>query len=132
MTAVAVIVLDASALVDLLLRGQHHSWVSRQLADRRVSSPGHMLAEVLNAVGTNVRRGGYPDAKAGDVLEMARRLPIEHVAVSDLLVGAWARREQHALADALYVELAAQLDTVVVTTDFRLARATRLAVAPPD
>jgi predicted nucleic acid-binding protein len=49
-----------------------------------------------------------------------------------LVLGAWARRGTIRLADALYVELAAQLDTVVITTDRRLARATPLAVAPPD
>jgi predicted nucleic acid-binding protein len=41
------------------------------------------------------------------------------------------RRHHLSLADALYVELAARLDTVVVTTDHRLSRATPLAVAPP-
>lgn len=40
--------------------------------------------------------------------------------------------ESCALPDALYVELAARLGTVVVTTDQRLARATPLAVAPPE
>ena len=49
-----------------------------------------------------------------------------------LISGAWKRRDQVSLTDALYVELAAQLDTVVVTTDRRLARATPLAVAPPE
>jgi predicted nucleic acid-binding protein len=40
------------------------------------------------------------------------------------------RRHHLSLADAVYVELA-RLDTVVVTTDHRLSRATPLAVAPP-
>jgi predicted nucleic acid-binding protein len=58
-------------------------------------------------------------------------MPVDLVDLRELLVGTWARRDQHSLTDALYVELAAQLDTVVVTTDRRLARATPLAVAPP-
>jgi predicted nucleic acid-binding protein len=40
--------------------------------------------------------------------------------VGDLLLGAWARRHRLRLADALYVELAAQLECPLVTTDRRL------------
>jgi predicted nucleic acid-binding protein len=39
------------------------------------------------------------------------------------LRGAWARRGDTRLTDALYIELATALNTVVVTTDLRLARA---------
>ena len=60
------------------------------------------------------------------------RLPLVLAQGHFLVEGAWGRRHQHPPADALYVELAAQLDTVVVTTDRRLARATPLAVAPPE
>jgi predicted nucleic acid-binding protein len=49
-----------------------------------------------------------------------------------LLGGAWRRRHHLSLADALYVELA-RLDTVVVTTDHRLSRATpSRARLPPE
>jgi len=44
-------------------------------------------------------------------------------------MGAWLRRENIRLADALYVELAEQLDVPLITTDLRLARATPLAEA---
>jgi predicted nucleic acid-binding protein len=46
--------------------------------------------------------------------------PITRHAVGDLLFGAWARRHRLRLADALYVDLAAQLDCPLVTTDRRL------------
>jgi predicted nucleic acid-binding protein len=45
------------------------------------------------------------------------------------MIGAWSRRGNIRLVDALYVELASQLGTVVITTDQRLARATTLAEA---
>jgi predicted nucleic acid-binding protein len=57
-------------------------------------------------------------------------LDVQTHPVEGLLGGAWRRRHHLSLADALYVELA-RLDTVVVTTDHRLSRATPLAVAPP-
>jgi predicted nucleic acid-binding protein len=40
--------------------------------------------------------------------------------VTSLLLGAWARRDQLRLADALYVELAATRALALVTTDRRL------------
>lgn len=60
---------------------------------------------------------------AGDVetkLTALAAAPITRHGVDDLLLGAWARRHRLRLADALYVELAAQLDCLLVTTDRRL------------
>ena len=47
--------------------------------------------------------------------------------LSDLLIGAWARRTDLRLVDALYVELAARLHVPLLTTDLRLARACPMA-----
>lgn len=58
-------------------------------------------------------------------------MPVLVASGAEEIEGAWGRRDQHSLPDALYVELAYQLGTVVITTDRRLARATPLAVAPP-
>lgn len=52
---------------------------------------------------------------------------LQRHALESLLAGAWARRENLRLVDSLYVELAAQLNAPLVTTDRRLARATPLA-----
>jgi predicted nucleic acid-binding protein len=56
-------------------------------------------------------------------IERLASAPIRREPLAPLLSGAWARRGDTRLTDALYVELAAALDTVVVTTDLRLARA---------
>lgn len=66
-----------------------------------------------------------------ELLLRVQKLPMTLHDIPSLSVGAWTRRDQHSLKDALYVELAAQLDAVVITTDHRLARATPLAVGPP-
>jgi predicted nucleic acid-binding protein len=126
------VVLDASALVDVLRAAPDADWVSQQLKGRQVHAPGHQLAEVLSALGRQMRAGEidveYVDARLAEV----QRWPLRVDELGPLLVGAWSRRDSLQLADALYVELAAQLDTVVITTDRRLARATPLAVAPPE
>lgn len=50
--------------------------------------------------------------------------PIQRHPLASLLTGAWARRENQRLVDALYSELAAALDSIpLLTTDARLARA---------
>lgn len=46
--------------------------------------------------------------------------PIQRHPVTGVLLGAWARRHQLRLADAVYVELATSLDLPLVTTDRRL------------
>jgi len=126
------LVLGASAVVDMLTDGPGAEWIKARLRDHDLFAPGHAPVEMLNAVAGVWRRGSLSLDEAELVLRAMERLPLEIASVSPLLLGAWARRDQHSLADAIYVELAAQLDTVVVTTDRRLARATPLAVAPPE
>src|SRR5215469_8816103 len=50
-------------------------------------------------------------------------LPLSRHDLPPLVAGAWARRADLRLLDALYVELAERLGVRVLTTDHRLARA---------
>lgn len=127
-----VIVLDASAAVDLVVGHPTIDWISEQLMDNHVVVPMHFHAEALNAIGGMLRGSRITAAEADRAVGTITRFPVETRDVAGLLQGAWRRRGQHALLDAIYVELAARLDTVVVTTDRRLARATTYAVAPPE
>lgn len=126
------VVLDASALADALMDGPASAWVADETQGKVVAAPAHLLSETLSALGRRFRAGELTAAQVDGALEALVELRVESHALAPLLVGAWRRRDGLRLADALYVELAAQLDTVVVTTDRRLARATPLAVAPPD
>jgi predicted nucleic acid-binding protein len=126
------VVLDASALVDLLAEGPEAVWLMNRLQGCLVAAPAHLKAEVLSALGRRVRSGISTAAEAEAAVSHVASSIIEAHPLEGLLAGAWERRENLRLVDALYVELAAQLDTVVITTDRRLARATPLAVAPPD
>jgi predicted nucleic acid-binding protein len=73
------------------------------------------------------RAGVLSEAEAEARIEAAASLTVARHELPDLLRGAWTRIGSLRVADALYVELAARLGTVVVTTDARLARATPLA-----
>lgn len=126
-----VLVLDAAALLDLVCRAGESDWIADRLRGMEVVVPGHVLGEVLSAVGRRCRSGDLSEGDALTALQRAARMPMTGVPVADLLTGAWARHGHISLRDALYVELADRLGTHVVTTDRRLARATPLAVAPP-
>lgn len=116
-------VVDASAIVDLLLDNELGGAVVRRLVGHALHAPAHLDAEVLSALGRLHRAG---DLEAGDVESRLQALvvaPIQRHDVSALLVGTWARRHQMRLVDALYVQLAVSLDHPLVTTDRRLQTA---------
>jgi predicted nucleic acid-binding protein len=113
-------VVDASAIVDLLLGNELGGAVGRRLAGHALHAPAHLDAEVFSALGRLHRAG---DLKAQDVESKLRGLavaPIQRHGVSDLLVDSWARCQQLRLVDALYIQLAVSLDLQLITTDRRL------------
>lgn len=126
--AMAEVVADASALVDLLLGNDLSAAVQRRIAGHGLHAPAHVDAELLSALGRLQRAGAV---EADGVEAMLMRLaaaPIQRHPVAALLIGAWARRQQLRLADALYVELAAGLDLPLITTDRRLQGAPAVEV----
>ncbi len=119
----AEVVVDASAIVDLLLGNELGGAVRRRLAGQALHAPAHLDAEVLSALGRLHRAG---DLEADDVESLLRDFvaaPIRRHDVSGLLIGAWSRRHQLRLVDAVCVQLAVSLDIPLVTTDRRLGAA---------
>jgi predicted nucleic acid-binding protein len=90
-------------------------------------APAHLDAEVLSAIGRLHRAGSLTAREVSRQIGVVAVAPIERHPVAALLRGAWGRRAQLRLADALYVELASGLGVPLVTTDAALARATRVA-----
>jgi len=119
----AEVVLDASAFVDLLLGNPLGIAVRARLAGQALHAPGHVDAEVLSAFGRLNRAGDLDDDTVTRLLGRVADAPIERHPVQHLVAGAWARRHQLRLADALYVELAAARHAPLVTTDRRLGDA---------
>jgi predicted nucleic acid-binding protein len=116
----AEVVVDASALVDLLLGNELGAAVATRLVGHALHAPAHVDAEILSAVG-RLHRAGEIDANGVEaMLTTLTAGPIRRHPVTDLLVGAWSRRHQLRLADALYVELAASRALPLITTDGRL------------
>ena len=124
-----VVVLDASAWVDLLLQEPRGERVTRRLADAAIHAPAHIDLEMLSALGRFHRAGDLTAADVDRRLLVADLMPISRHPLPDLVGGAWGRRDSLRISDALYVELANRLDAPLITTDLRLARAAPLAEA---
>lgn len=121
------VVVDASAIVDVLVGSPYAARVRDRLRDTVWHAPAHLDAEVLSALGRLTRGGHLLDADVQPRLDLLASMPVQRQLLPPLLPGAWARRLDLRLVDALYVELAHQLDAPLITTDQRLARATPLA-----
>jgi predicted nucleic acid-binding protein len=117
------LVVDASALVEALLGTGLGVKVRARMRGRQLHAPAHMDAEVLSALGRLHRAGELQEAAVTESLAELAAAPIHRHHLAGLLSGAWKRRENQRLVDALYAELAASLDSIpVLTTDARLAR----------
>jgi predicted nucleic acid-binding protein len=121
------VVVDASAIVDVLVGTAFAAGVRDRLRDAVWHAPSHLDAEVLSALGRLTRAGHVPERDVQPRLDLLASMPLQRQLLPPLLPGAWARRADLRLVDALYVELARQLSAPLITTDQRLARATPLA-----
>lgn len=115
--------MDASAIVEALLGTNLGARVRARMRGHILHAPAHLDAEVLSALGRLHRAGDIQESVAGEALDELAAAPIRRHPLASLLNGAWERRANQRLVDALYAELAASLDAAsLLTTDARLAR----------
>lgn len=118
------LVVDASALLEALIGTQLGDRVRSRMRGSALVAPAHLDAEILSALGRLHRADEISDAVVSSALQELAAAPIQRHPLPGLLHGAWERRANLRLVDALYVELAATLeDAVLITTDARLCRA---------
>jgi predicted nucleic acid-binding protein len=124
-----VIVVDASALVELILDTPTGRLVGDRIADPAVSLHVPHLAdvEVVQALRRFVREGDIDAAGAAVALEDFRALDLQRHAHEPLLERVWELRRNLTAYDAVYVALADVLDAVLVTCDGPLSRAPALS-----
>ncbi|HSU35489.1 MAG TPA: type II toxin-antitoxin system VapC family toxin [Propionibacteriaceae bacterium] len=123
------LVIDASALVDLLLGEPASERIADRIERSSLHAPAHIELELLSAFGRIGRSGQLTSAEVDLRLRAAESVPIHRHALDGLSAGAWRRRQSLRISDAFYVELADQLAVPLITTDLRLARATPRAEA---
>jgi predicted nucleic acid-binding protein len=119
------IVLDASAAVDWLLRTPPGQRIEQRVYARdETLSTVHLLdvefAQVLRRL---VREGTLTPGRAEEAIEDLTALRITRYAPALLLRRIWRLRQNLSAYDAAYVALAEALKAPLITRDRRLARA---------
>jgi predicted nucleic acid-binding protein len=127
----APLLVDASALVELLRATDLGERVAAELRGRSLAAPAHLDAEVLSALGRHVRGGWTSPDAVERALGRLRLLPIERLPLPPLLQRAWGLRESIALRDGLYVAGAEAVRGALLTLDDRLARSAPVPVERP-
>jgi len=119
-----VIVVDASALIDVVLGQPAAGWVLDRLAGEDLCAPCHLPAEVASATARLVRAGELESAAAGRAVDRLLDVAVEMVLPTAAhLRRALALQERIRVHDGLYVALAEERGCALVTTDRRLSRA---------
>jgi predicted nucleic acid-binding protein len=122
-------VLDASALIELLLGSERGEAIASRIAEPSLSLHVPHLAdlEVSQALRRYVREGRLDARDAGAALEDLLSLDLERHGHEQLLDRVWALRQNLTAYDAVYVALAEALDAELLTCDGRLARSPAVA-----
>jgi predicted nucleic acid-binding protein len=120
-----VIVLDASALLELILETPTGQLVADRIADPAVGLHVPHLAdiEVVQALRRYVQEGEIDSVAAAVALDDLRALDLQRHAHEPLLDRVWDLRKNLTAYDAVYVALAEVLDSVLLTCDRRLSQA---------
>ncbi|WP_462330413.1 type II toxin-antitoxin system VapC family toxin [Thiohalocapsa halophila] len=119
------IVVDASVLVDLLLRVNDAPALTDTLLEpaRTLNAPQLIDIEVAQTLRRYARNGELPPARGRAALDDLADLPLERYAHTLLLPRIWDYRDNLTAYDATYLALADALDCPVWTRDARFAHA---------
>ena len=118
------IVLDASAIVELLLGTPLGAKVAARVARSDELHAPHLLdVEVLSCLRRLQRVGAFSDERAWQMLRALHDLDVERHPHDGLLPRAWELRQSSTAYDAMYVALAEALRAPLLTLDERLAKA---------
>jgi predicted nucleic acid-binding protein len=120
-----VIVLDASALVELILDTPAGRLIAGRIADpvEGLHTPHLADVEVMQALRRYVREGEIDTEEASVAIDDLRALDLQRHAHEPLFDRVWELRDNLTAYDAVYVALTETLGAVLLTCDGRLSRA---------
>jgi predicted nucleic acid-binding protein len=120
-----VIVVDASALLEALLRTPAADAVERRLFDARqtLHAPHLLDVEVAQVIRRYTTAGAIDAERGRAALADLADLPLHRYPHDFLLQRVWELRNNLTAYDAVYVALAEALDAPLLTRDQRLAAA---------
>ena len=119
------IVADASAILEVLLRTEAGAVAERRLLRRgeTIHAPSLIDLEVTQVIRRYSRRGDVSAGWARSAIQVLVAFPMERYGHEPLLLRIWELRENLTAYDAAYVALAEALRCPLLTGDARLASA---------
>jgi predicted nucleic acid-binding protein len=115
------IVLDASAAVELVLATRPGAAVARRLRGETVHAPAHFDVEVIGAIRRAVIRRLISDHEGLVTVVDFQSLPVRRWPTKAFVERAYQLRNTHTVADGVYIALAEGLTAPLITCDRRLA-----------
>lgn len=116
------IVLNASAAVELVLATAPGAGVARRLRGETVHVPAHFDVEVIAAIRRAVARELISDHEGLVAVADFQSLVLRRWLAKPFVQRAYHLRATHAVADGVYVAMAEGLAAPLITCDHRLAR----------
>jgi predicted nucleic acid-binding protein len=121
-------IIDASAVIELLLASERASAVEQSIADADLVAPDSINPEVLQSIRGLERSGQVDMERAEEMLAGFLAMSVVRIPTVGLMTDAWALRHNLSAYDACYVALAISLGSALITGDHRLARAPNLGI----
>jgi predicted nucleic acid-binding protein len=123
-----VIVIEASAMVDVLVDDPVDSELLALIADEELHAPSLLDYEVASALRGHALGGKLTDEQVDDAVDDFSALTIERYPLSLMIRDVLDLSRDFTVYDAAYVVLAKALDAPLVTADAKLSGARRLGV----
>jgi predicted nucleic acid-binding protein len=115
------IVLDASAAVELVLATRSGAVIAQRLHGETVHAPAHFDVEVIGAVRRAVIRQLISDHEGLVTVADFQTLPVRRWPTKAFVRRAYQLRNTHSVAEGIYIALAEGLAAPLLTCDERLA-----------
>jgi predicted nucleic acid-binding protein len=122
------IVIDASALIELLTHTPLAFKVDQAIGDAELIAPDVLNPEVLEGLRGLERGGQLTSERASLAAERLGESKIERIPTTEFLRKIWTMRANVSAYDACYVALASAFDCPLLTSDKKLTRAPVLGV----
>ncbi len=118
-------VLDTSAVIELLMRTDKGIRVAELIADQQkdLHAPQLLIPEAFQVLRRYARSGVISESRSNESATIVSQLDIQFHGHSKLAHRIWAMRNNLSAYDATYLALGEYLNEPVVTTDKRLASA---------
>jgi predicted nucleic acid-binding protein len=117
------IAIDASALVELLLRTTLGRQIAGQVGGSQLIAADIVNAEVIQGLRGLERGGKLSPERAAKAVKRLADSPVRRVPTTGLITEVWSLRANLSAYDACYVALARALDCPLLSTDAALRRA---------